>query len=252
MVDKGVQSLTLKSYVSAIKTTLTLDGYHWSNDLILLKTLTRACRLVNDKLSVRLPIRRRFLEMILFEVQRTYGSQPYLEALYMAAFALGYYGLFRAGELGDSKHSIKAKNVYIGTNKKKMLFILYSSKTHNEGNRPQEVKISAIDKKEYDQRKIKHFCPFELARNFKNLRGDYNDENENFLIFRDGTPVKTSQLRKVLRNCIKKINLNYKLYNFHSLRIGRGNDMLKFGYNIEEIKLAGRWKSNAVYKYIRN
>ena len=108
------------------------DRYKWDEDRMLFSLLTRACKLQNDKLWVRFPIHCGLLELVPFEVQRYFKirNQPYLESLYKALFALGYYGLLRVGELTDSRHVLKACNVHMAKNKKKILLVLYSSKTH--------------------------------------------------------------------------------------------------------------------------
>ena len=54
-----------------------------------------------------------------------------------------YYRLFRIGEISQSEHVIKACDVHIGTNKKKLMFVVRSSKTHSLGDKPQIVKIKA-------------------------------------------------------------------------------------------------------------
>ena len=48
-VDSRAQSLTGKSYKSAIKTVLRNDGNAWNDEKILLDSLTRACHIVNDR-----------------------------------------------------------------------------------------------------------------------------------------------------------------------------------------------------------
>ena len=136
LVDQGIQSSTLRSCVSAIKC-MVMDfvNYPWDDSKILLNSLVKACKISNDRIQTRLPIHLRLLEMIQFEINRMLGgSQPYLELLYQTIFALGYYGLFRIGELVASKnlnqHAMKAKDVYVAENKQKILIILYTSKTH--------------------------------------------------------------------------------------------------------------------------
>ena len=131
--EKKMQSALVKSYISAIKTTLKLDNYPWNENQVLFTSLTKACKVKNDKLLSRLPIHCGLLEMILFEIKRTFDNQPFLQTMYMALFVLGYYGLFRAGEITKSPHIIRARNIFLGWNKDKMLIILYSSKTHTEG-----------------------------------------------------------------------------------------------------------------------
>ena len=56
--DRHVQSSTLKSYVTAIKQTLTSDGYQWNNKLFLLSTFVNTCEIENDRVTSRLPISR--------------------------------------------------------------------------------------------------------------------------------------------------------------------------------------------------
>ena len=108
--ERGLQSNTCKSYVSAIKRTLIDDGYEWKDDRMLLGALTRACKLVNDQVKTRLPIKCNLLELLLFEIQRQYGAsgQIFLKTLYQAMFALAYYGMLRIGEITESEHSLKA------------------------------------------------------------------------------------------------------------------------------------------------
>ena len=130
LIDRGIQSSTVKSYVSAIKRILVDDGYEWKDQRILLTSLTRACRLVNDRVYTRLPIQGSLLELILFEVDRHFSvvhNQPYLKLMYQTMFAMAYYGLMRVGELMLSPHVVKAKDVHMAGNKDKLLIVLHSS-----------------------------------------------------------------------------------------------------------------------------
>ena len=248
LVEKGYQSSTVKSYVSAIKKMLLIDGYRWNDKAVLLSSLTRACRLKNDSVRTRLPIQCGLLEMILFEVQRSFGTQPYLQTMYKALFGLGYYGLMRVRELTYSQHVIKAKDVHLARNKRKLLLVLYSSKTHDCGMRPQKIKITANKTVRYYNNR--NFCPFNLMRDYIDCRHCYEKDAEQFFVFNDRKPVQAEQARKVLKNCLRKIGLDENLYDMHSLRIGRASDLIKFHYSVE-VKCMGRWRSNAVYKYIR-
>ena len=250
LVDNGIQSSTLKSYYSAIKAILREDEVFIDDNKVLLSCLAKACRLVNDKVRTRLPVRKPLLEMILCEVQRRFGgNQPYLEILYKTIFILGYYGLFRIGELAMGSHTVRASDVHIGRNKDKMMFILYSSKTHGFESRPKKIKISVNDAK---QREKSYFCPFNISREYLAIRGNYKHDEEPFFVFRDRKPVTPVQVRGVLKKALESINLVPSHYSFHSLRAGRCTDLIFFGQNILQVKLAGRWRSNAVYKYIKD
>ena len=73
LIDKGMQSTTIKSYVLAIKKTLIMDGYQWNDDLVLVRSLVRACKIVNDTVRTRLPIHCGLLKLVLFELQRYFA-----------------------------------------------------------------------------------------------------------------------------------------------------------------------------------
>ena len=252
LVELRFQSSTLKSYYSAIKAILRDDGYIIDDTKVILTALTRACRIVNDQVRTRLPIRKPLLKLILFEVQRTFAEQPYLDIMYKSILLLAYYGLFRISEITTGAHPIKAIDVHIATNKNKMLFVLRSSKTHNMGGRPQKVKVTANSDFYRNIKNKPFFCLFRISREYLALRGNYADELEPFFIFRDKQPVTPSHVRQILRNSLIPINLDPKLYGCHSLRGGRCVDLASFGYNIEQLKTAGRWRSNAVYRYLKN
>ena len=255
MTEKGCQSTTLKSYISAIKATLQGDGYKWDDKLVLLGSLTKACKINNDRIKVNLPISCKLLELLLFEVDKYYKGegQYYLCILYKTILAIGYYGLFRIGELvtgtqGD-QHTIKAKNVHIAQNKDKIMIVLYSSKTTGGNCRPQKVKINGINNGAKTTEKF--FCPFRLIREYSAIRGNYVSEYEPFFCFKGGIPILHNQVSKMMKLMFTKLHLDGSLYSPKSLRSGRASDMLRYGYSIEQIQRAGRWKSNAVFNYLR-
>ena len=242
---------TIKSYLSAIKHILINDKYKWDDSQILLTALTHACKMKNDRVTARLPISCGFMELILFELQRRFQDQPYLECLYKTLFAISYYGLMTVGEVTRSPHVLKAKDVHIARNKEKVLLVLHSSKTHSEKDRPQTIKITANQSEKSGHYAKRHFCPFNLMRSYLHIRGNYVHDTDPFFVFRDGGCVQPGQARKVLRNMISALGLNAILYDMHSFRIGRTSDLIKYNYSIDEVKLLGRWRSNMVYKYIR-
>ena len=239
-----------------MKRILSNDGYIWNENKLLLGSLFRATKLVNDSVKTRLPIQCGLLELILFELERIYGynNQPYLEILYKAIFILGYYGLMRAGEMlttDTADHTVKAKDVHLAYNKEKLLLILYSSKTHHKGNIPQKIKIRS-NKQDCSRNINRHFCPFQIINNYILQRGlDIDNEYETFFIFKDKTPVSAAGTRMVLKTVLKNLGLNQSLYGLHSLRIGRCTDLMKYNYSITEIKKMARLRSNVVFKYMR-
>ena len=183
-------------------------------------------------------------------------GQPYLSILYQTIFSTAYFGLFRIGELADSEHTIRASDMHVRANKRKMMFVLHSSKMHGKSAKPQIVKISSksggAKTRNFNPEQELLTCPYELLRQYAALQGPYaNPKNKHFFIFSDGTTVKQNQVRRCLKKMLKLANFNHNNYSFHSLRAGRTHDLLKCGLSIETIKKLGRWCSNAVYQYLK-
>ena len=142
LVDQGAQSQTVTSYFSAIKYILKTDGYPWNDSKAMLDVITKSCRIINDQVKIRLPIRVALLEQILFETECYFGSQPYLECMYKGIFSIAYYGLMRISEIAKGTHPVLAKDVHIGMNKNTILLRLHTSKTHGKELEPQEIRIT--------------------------------------------------------------------------------------------------------------
>ena len=95
-------------------------------------------------------------------------------------------------------------------------------------------------------------CPYLLLRQYARVRGPYDNDFEPFFIYRDKTPVRPTHMRNCLRTALSECGFNAMAYCTHSLRSGRSLDLLKLGLSVKTIKKLGRWKSNAVFKYLRD
>ena len=257
LIDKKRQSATIKSYVSAIRAVLQSDGVNLNEDRVLITSLTRSCRVINDTVRTRLPIQKGMLRVILKQVKIYFKSQPYLTVLYQALFSTAYFGLLRVGEITAGSHPILAKDVHTGRNKNKILFILHSSKTHGKESKPQMVKITSTPltnkkpKSCVGSEQVFSYCPYTLLKEYIKVRGHYTNLREPFFVFSDHSPVTPNQMRKCLKNILKMCGFNENLYDTHSFRSGRSTDLLKFGLSVESIKKIGRWRSSAVFTYLR-
>ena len=145
-------------------------------------------------------------------------------------------------------HSVR--KTYLGENKDKILLVLYTSKTHGVESPPQEIKFSASH--EYKQEPNCFFCPFEAVVEYIAVRGKYANDSDPFFLLPDGvTPLKPHHFRTTLRELIRRLGLNHTLYDTHSMRGGHCSDLYKCRVSINRIRRLGRWKSNAVYKYLK-
>ena len=255
LIDSKRQSSTVKSYVSAIKAVLAENEIEFDVNESLIASLTQACRLTNDHICTRLPIQKEMLRIILEQVDKSYSEQPYLRVLLKTIFSTMYFGLFRIGELTKGLHVVKVRDVNIATNKKKFLFILRTSKTHYKNSKPQLIKISSTSAKNRTNcsRLQSHLpCPYSLLREYRNIRPGYRSSDEQFFVFSDNSPVLPSHIRNCLKAMITLAGFEHPhLYSVHAMRAGRACDLIKLGLTIDQVKKLGRWKSNAIFKYLR-
>ena len=120
---------------------------------------------------------------------------------------------------------------------------------------PQIVKISS----ETQSKNVKHQlryglklpCPFDLLRQYSKARIPFTNENDQFFIFNDNWPVSAEDMRKCLKRALTSVGFDPHFYGLYSIRAGRAGDLLKLGLNIEDVKRIGRWKSNAVFRYLK-
>ena len=251
LIENKRKSATIRSYISALRSVLADNGITLNKNRALLTSLTKACRLKNDKVKHRFPIQKGILEIILNCVKSHFLqlNQPYLTLLYRAVFSTAYYGLFRVSELTNGSHPIQARDVHIGDNKNKMLFILRSSKTHWEDTDPQTVKITSKTTASLHERCKS--CPYEILNAYIQVRPAIQYPMEPLFVFSDGSPLTPHNMRQMLNIILNILNLEPELYGTHSFRIGRATDLLEvLKLSVSTIRKIGQWKSSSVYKYL--
>ena len=249
LIDNHRQSATIKSYISAIKAVLQDNGIALDQDQALLTSLTRACRLQNDRVRMRLPIRQGMLQILVKNMPRLYKTpQPYLEALYIAMLCTAYFRLFRIGEITASEHVLKMNNVQIGENKDKLKFVLETSKTHGKDSMPQIVKKIATSNASQPHL----LFLFNTIQNYLNLRKQKKLGSEPFFVFTDRSPVTAYPYRRMLKKLLKLSGFNEKFYDTHSTRAGRAIDLYHISkLSLETIRKCGHWKLLSIYAYLQ-
>ena len=187
------------------------------------------------------------MQLLIAKLKDKYDQQPYLLVLYHALLLTTYFGMFCIREMTFSQHVVKARDVHVATNKPKILFILHTSKTHGKGDKPQMIKLTGSTLQKCDP-----LCPFSRLIDYIGARKNYIHDAEQFFIFRDQTVVMPTHFRKLLKDLLVRAQLDPSLYGVHGMHAGRSCDLLDMGLSVETIKKLGRWKSTAVYSYLRN
>lgn len=92
------------------------------------------------------------------------------------------------------------------------------------------------------------FCPVQLMLDYLALRG--NKPGPLFITLH-GQPVSRANFTDQLALAIKFCGLNPARYKGHSFRIGAASHAADRGLSDAQIRVLGRWKSNAFHRYIR-
>lgn len=248
LADNKRKSATIRSYISAIRYCLALDGITVKHENCELAAIIQAAKQQNDQLYIRLPIQKHLVRLILRFIDTHYikgQGQIYQGYWLKAIYSMAYHAMMRISELAESPHSVKAQDIIHAKNKQKFTIYLRSSKTHSLADQPQIINI-------LEQPTWFGNCPVKLITAYANLRGRYARYPEQpFFINKDGSPITQQQFRANLKFILFTLGLPSELYGSHSFRSGKATDEKLAGKSVKQIKEDGRWSSSTVYKYIR-
>ena len=155
-------------------------------------------------------------------------SNSYLCKLYCALFITTYFGLFKISKVvyTEAGHAVFAKDVHVGRNKDKLMFIQHTSKTHNRGSKPQIIKIASvvshpeINSSTADEIAHYRYCPFQMIKEYLQVWKKFKSDSEQFFVFEDRSRVTATHLRDKLKQSISCIGLDDTLYSGHGLCVG--------------------------------
>lgn len=94
----------------------------------------------------------------------------------------------------------------------------------------------------------KDMCPVQALYNYLHTFGHKSGPLFQFM---GGEPVTYAFVVKNLTSIINFVGLNPALYKGHSFRIGAATHAAQMGYSENCIQKMGRWKSDAMRRYIR-
>lgn len=95
LINTNKKSTTIRAYISVLSDV----DIELNKSKSLISSLTWACKIHNDTITPCFPICAGLLKVILNKVRDFFSEQPYLSVLYRAVLIMGYFGMFRVGEL---------------------------------------------------------------------------------------------------------------------------------------------------------
>ena len=182
----------------------------------------------------RLPITQPLLYEFLENIEKCDISR-YKQLLFKAMFSMCFTFALRIGEITNSVHNIHLNQI---TMKENCLSLRFHSFKHssNEPINKHEIATSGHT-----------FCTVNIMKNYLSVRG----KGAGPLFQYKNQPVSKSHFAAVLKTICKVCNIGHKRITPHSFRIGAANHWVNQGYSDHQIMRMGRWKSNAVFVYLR-
>ena len=211
--------------------------------VFIVKKLLEGFRRTCQRRDVRAPITEAVLQKI-YSVLPDICFSTYESCLFKAAYLVAYFGLLRVSEIVftnqiNANRPLLYSDVQVTDGSQAVLISIRVSKTDQSG----APKILRIPRSGNPS-----LCCVTAVQNYLHLRPCHS---QYFFSHMNGSPLTRSQFTGVLAKAIRCLGLPAQVYTSHSFRIGCASDLASKGLSNETIKKLGRWKSDAVERYIR-
>ena len=251
LANKGLAHSSIKVYLSAVRNFHVQAGLHveWERLLtprlqLVLRGIKRA-KATSPPTAARLPITVEVMRQIKAVLMK--APQKYDNILLCAACCLAFFGFLRCGEFTVPSQTSYDKDAHLSIND-----IALDSRSSPT------VVIVTIKQSKTDpfRQGIRLFlgktgtdvCPVSGILPFLAVRGN---EQGALFILEDRTLLTRQKFAARLTATLSEAGINDKRYATHSFRIGAATTAKEAGIDDSQIKMLGRWKSNAYQVYIR-
>ena len=244
MFNKGYASSTVNTYLSTLGYSHRLLNFPDPTKVFYITQMLKGYGKLDHRLDVRLPITLPILHKIVSACQN-FSLSHYEVLLYQTMCLLAFHAYLRVGEITSGNPKAATNIIQLSqlarstdhSNPPCYSLTFYKYK-HCTNQRPFTLTISRKNQ----------YCPVEYLQRFLAARG--NRPGPLFV-----TPAHQSVTREQfcthLRSLLRACGLDPARYKGHSFRIGAASHAASVGLSDSQIRILGRWKSNAFLKYIR-
>ncbi|XP_061194816.1 integrase/recombinase xerD homolog [Saccostrea echinata] len=236
---------SVSSHVSAIGYLHKICSLPDPTEKFLPKKLLKGCHALVPQQDTRLPITTDILRKIIQAiniVEPLLGNRLLLKAFYLLAFQ----AFLRIGELAtrsaNSNHVLQRSDVSFRVSNGILSGVTIVMKHFKNNTEQKPVTLHLSNSSSIT------FCPvkalYDYTTHFAHTSGP-------LFQFMSGEPVTHHFISQQLCKLVSFIGLDPKLYKGHSFRIGAATHAASLGFSENYIQKLGRWRSNAVRRYIR-
>ena len=237
---QGYSPASIVAHSSSIGYLHRLTGLHNPMKSTIVQKLLSGVTKVSPPSPPRLPITIGILVCLIQGVDQVVPLY-YQRVLIKAMLTIGFFGLMRIGELTKTKDNIIPLSIQQITFTPHLVTISITHFKHNQKLKPVDIPLIPYP--------LQDICPIHNLSQYLSLRGF--DLGPLFR-FHNSSPVSRQFFAKTLARLITFAGFQSERYKAHSLRIGGASYYASIGYTDTQIRLLGRWDSNAFVKYIRS
>ena len=233
---------TVSTYISALGYFHKLHGHADPSKNFLVNQMMKGYSKIDIRLDSRLPITLPILHRLVSSSSQL-SCSSYNITLFQAMCLFAFHTFSRIGEITQtqSNHNIQFYQLSQVVNSKneivsfKLTFYDYK---HSYNQCPFTLNILPSNV----------CCPVQYLLSYLRLRG--NSPGPLFMMA-DFSPVSRSYFSSTLSTVLKFCSMDPTRYKGHSFRIGAASHAADKGLSDAQIRILGRWRSNAFQKYIR-
>lgn len=236
---KGTSYATVRSYLAGISFNLKINSLPDPCSFFIVKKLLSGYRRTSWSKDSRSPITLPLLINILNALPNV-CTNTFEIKLFALAFSLAYFAILRVGEITHTNpthsNALSIHNTLLSSHSIKL--VLTKTKTDPIG-----VGTTLIITFQAENRPL-----FVNLQSYLSIRPNYPGQ---LLCHIDGSPLTYYQFNQVLKRALSFLKIDTSTFKSHSFRIGAATHMYLQGIPENDIKVKGRWRSDAFKSYIR-
>ena len=241
---RGLKGSSIKVYLAGVRNLHVVRSLPYPDYSPQLQLALRGAVKLSDPPERKLPITFSVLSRMFEYLQGRHD-----ELMLKTVMAVAYFGCFRAGELClqdslkfDSSLHLTCGDVTFHVNDKFFTLLLKSSKTDVAGKGvPVHVGCSGHE-----------ICAFCLLLEYSSCHIDFANKVLPLFMDVNGTVLRNSYFQATTKLLLAASGFDSSKYSGHSYRAGSATSAADSGFSEWELKMLGRWASDAYAVYLRN
>lgn len=232
MFNKNYSVATARCHLSALAYWMKINGFVDATKSFQVQQILKGFSKLQESSTIKLPLSMKQLEIMVENVPRL-GLSINCCCLIRTMLVVGFHLGLRIGEMTISGHNLSIEDISVLTGAIKVVF---KSFKHSKAPSTHIVKSTH-----------EALCPYKYL--IKYLKGRAQTNGPLFLLGNKG--VSSSFFTKVFKQLIIISGFDREKYSPHSLRMSAAVRWARKGFSDNQIRLLGRWSSNAFKGYMK-